>query len=67
MLAARKKLGIQLGQGSGGDLEKHVDMVLTFNSYDSINPQNIGDLAVLAKRLWQDEGVKETFRRRLVK
>ena len=46
---------------------QHADMVLLFKSYESVNPENIGDLAVLAKRLWNDEGVKETFRRRFVK
>jgi len=48
----------------GEDLEQRADMVLLFKSYESINPENIGDLAVLAKRLWNDAGVKETFRRR---
>merc|ERR1719295_2133516 len=39
-------------------------MVLAFDAYDSIGPENIGDLAVLARRLWKDTAVKETFRRR---
>jgi len=61
VLAARKQLGIPLERG---DLEQPSEMVLLFDSYESINPENIGDLAVLAKRLWRDKGVKETFSRR---
>ena len=66
VLAARKKMEIPF-EVEGEDLEQHADMALLFKSYESINPDNIGDLAVLAKRLWNDPGVKETFRRRFVK
>ena len=66
MRPSRKKMEIPFAVG-GEDLEQRADMVLLFKSYESINPENIGDLAVLAKRLWNDAGVKETFRRRFVK
>ena len=61
LLSARKELRIPF---NGQDIEQQSEMVLAFDAYDSIGPENIGDLAVLARRLWKDTAVKETFRRR---
>jgi len=61
LLSSRKELRIPF---NGQDIEQQSEMVLAFDAYDSIGPENIGDLAVLARRLWKDTAVKETFRRR---
>ena len=60
LLLARKNLGIPFQS----DLESEAEMLLMFDSYHSISPENMGDLGQLCKMMWNDFGLKETFRRR---